>query len=106
MEPLTTSVKMLVVQSCLTLGDPIDSNPLGCSVHGILQARILEAIPFSRHLPNPGIERGSLALQADSLPAELPGKPQSCIGNFFSFTTKNQFFYHLWSFKIIFEKKR
>ena len=75
MEPLTTSVKMLVVQSCLTLGDPMDSNPLGCSVHGILQARILEAIPFSRHLPNPGIECGSLALQADPLPSEPPGKP-------------------------------
>ena len=26
-------------------------------------------------LPDPGIEPGSLALQADSLPAELPGKP-------------------------------
>ena len=26
-------------------------------------------------LPNPGIELGSPVLQADSLPAELPGKP-------------------------------
>ena len=26
-------------------------------------------------LPNPGIEPGSLALQADSLPSEPPGKP-------------------------------
>ena len=26
-------------------------------------------------LPNTGIELGSPALQADSLPAELPGKP-------------------------------
>ena len=26
-------------------------------------------------LPGPGIERGSLALQADSLPTELSGKP-------------------------------
>ena len=26
-------------------------------------------------LPNPGIEPGSLALQVDSLPTELPGKP-------------------------------
>ena len=39
--------------------------------------RILEwvAVPFSRDLPNPGIKPGSPALQADSLPAELPGKP-------------------------------
>ena len=86
------------------------------TVHGILQARILErvAFPFSRgssqprdptqdsHIAGgffttwatreaqeywrvaypfsswsswPGIQLGSLALQADSLPAELPGKP-------------------------------
>ena len=30
------------LQSCLTLCDPIDGNPLGSSVPGILQARILE----------------------------------------------------------------
>ena len=52
--------------------------PPGSSVHGILQARILEwiAIPFSRDLPNPGIEPGYPALQADSLPSEPPGKPK------------------------------
>ena len=39
--------------------------------------RILEwvAYPFSGDLANPGIEPGSPALQADSLPTELPGKP-------------------------------
>ena len=39
-----------VAQSCPTLCDPLDCSPLGYSVHGILQARILEwvAIPFSR----------------------------------------------------------
>jgi len=48
------------------------------TVHGILQVRILEwvAIPFSRDLPNPEIELRSLALQADSSPAEPPGKPR------------------------------
>ena len=37
-------------QSCLTLCDPMDCSPPGSSVHGILQARILErvAMPFSR----------------------------------------------------------
>ena len=47
------------------------------TVHGILQARIPEwvAFPFSRDLPNPGIEPRSPALQADSLPAEPQGKP-------------------------------
>ena len=41
---------VLVTQSCLTLCNPMDCGPPGSSVHGILQARILEwvAIPFSR----------------------------------------------------------
>ena len=32
-------------------------------------------IPFPGDLPYPGIELGCPVLQADSLPAELPGKP-------------------------------
>ena len=32
-------------------------------------------IPSPADLPNPGIESGSPALQADSLPTDLPGKP-------------------------------
>ena len=104
-------VKVKVSQSCPTLCDPMDY-----TVHGILQARILEwvAFPFSRRssqprdrtqvsciagrffasratreaqenwsgwpfpspgdLPIPGIEPGSPALGANSLPTELPGK--------------------------------
>ena len=40
----------LVAQLCLTLCDPMDYSPVGSSVHGILQARILEwaAMPSSR----------------------------------------------------------
>ena len=39
-----------VAQSCPTLCDPMDCSPPGSSVHGILQARILEwvARPFAR----------------------------------------------------------
>ena len=46
------------------------------TVHGILQSRILEwvAIPFSRGLPDPGIEPRTRSLQADSLPSEPPGQ--------------------------------
>ena len=38
-----------VAQSCPTLSDPMDCSPPGSSVHGILQARVLEwaAIAFS-----------------------------------------------------------
>ena len=35
------------VQSCPTLCDPIDGSPPGSSVHGILQARILEWVAVS-----------------------------------------------------------
>ena len=47
-----------VAELCPTLCDPMNCSPPGFSVHGILQARILEwiAIPFSENLPNPGIE--------------------------------------------------
>ena len=31
-----------VTQSCLTLSDPMDCSPLGSSVHGSFQARVLE----------------------------------------------------------------
>ena len=52
--PLPSPILMfrmcLVTQSCLTLCDPIDCNPPGFPVHGVLHARIVErvAIPFSR----------------------------------------------------------
>ena len=63
----------LVAQSCPTLCD----SPPASSVHGILQARILEwaAIPSPVDLPDPGIEPGSpAALQTDSLLTEPSGK--------------------------------
>ena len=47
---VTLKVKVKVAQSCLTLCDPMDY-----TVHGILQARILEwvAVPFSRGSSQP-----------------------------------------------------
>ena len=54
------------LQSCPTLCNPTDRSPPGSSVHGILQARILEwvAIPSFRDLPDPGIEPMSLMSSA------------------------------------------
>ena len=59
-------------------------SPPGFSVHGILQARILEwvAILFSRDLPDPDIKPGSPALQGDSLPSEPPAKPKNQMWTF------------------------
>ena len=61
-------LKVKVAQSCLTLCDSMDY-----TVHGILQARILEwvAFPFSRG----SLQLRSPTLQADSLPPEPQGKP-------------------------------
>ena len=64
---------MKVTQLCLIPCDPINCSLPGSSVHGILQARILEwvAIPFSREASPPR----SPALQVYSLLSQLPAKP-------------------------------
>ena len=56
------------LQSCPTLCDPMDSHPPGSSIHGILQARILEwvALPSSGDLPASGIEPASLMSSASA----------------------------------------
>ena len=56
--------------------------------------RILEwvAYPFSSDLPDQGIKSGSLALQVNSLPAELPGSPKFKVYSFKLNTIKNLIF--------------
>ena len=70
----------LVIQSCPTLCNPKDCSLIGSSVHGILQAIILELLPFPspRDLPDPGIESRSPTLQVDSLLSKPPGKSLNC----------------------------
>ena len=95
---LTREVKVKVAQSCPILCDPTDH-----TVHGILQARMLEwvAFPFFRDLSNPGIEPRSSTLQADSLPAEPQGKSKntgvgslSCLQQIFPTQELNQGLLH------------
>ena len=76
-EPM--KVKVLIAQSCPTLCDPMDSSLPGSSVHGILQASILEwvAIPFSRGSSQSRDWNWSPALQAASLLSE-PYTPFIC----------------------------
>ena len=66
---------VLVAQSCPALYDPMVCSPPGSSVHGILQARILEgvAVPFSRVSSWPRDQ--THILRAHSLPSGPPGKP-------------------------------
>ena len=47
---------------------------VGKAQRGVLTPDYFEPCNFPS-LPNPGIELGFPALQADSLPAKLPGKP-------------------------------
>ena len=53
---------VLVTLSCLTIFEHTDSSLLGSSIHGILQARILECVALLSpgDLPDPGIEPGLL----------------------------------------------
>lgn len=70
-------VKVLVTQWQLTLCDPLDYSPPGCSVHGdspgenpgVGYHALLQGI-----FPDPGIQPGSPALQAHALPFEPPGE--------------------------------
>ena len=70
-----TKAKVKVAQLSPTLCDPMDYSPLGSSVYGILQARMLEwvAIPFS--IPIQGSNPDLLRWQVDPLPFEPREKP-------------------------------
>ena len=67
----------LVAQLCMTFCDLMDGSLPGSSVYGGSPTRILKwvAMPSSRGSFQPRDQTRSSALQADSLPAELPGKP-------------------------------
>ena len=69
---MTSLVK--VTQSCLTLCYSMDY-----TVHGILQARILEwvALPFSRGSSHPRNWTQVSQIAGDSLPVEPQGKPKN-----------------------------
>ena len=70
---------VLVSQSCPTLCNPMDqpTRPQAPLSMGFSRQEYWSGLPFTSpgDLSNPGIEPGSLALQADSLPSEPPGKP-------------------------------
>ena len=71
------------LQSCPTLCDPMDCSSLGLTVHGILQARILEWVAMpSRGSSRPTslVSPASPALQEDSLLLSHPRSP-ACVLN-------------------------
>ena len=78
-------VCVLMAQSCLTLRDPMDNSLSGSSVHGILQARMLEWVAM---LSSRGScqtrDQTQVSCTADRFfTSETPGKPQSFL--WFSF---------------------
>ena len=72
----------------------MDCSPPGSSIHGILQARILEwvAMPSSKGSSQPGIEPRSSVLWADSLPSEPPRKPAEVLDLPPNLSARNIFF--------------
>ena len=72
-----------VCVSCLVISDFVTLWSVACqaSVHGILQVRVLDGLPFPSpgDLSDPGIEPGSFTFQADSLLSESLGKPHNSL---------------------------
>ena len=89
---------MLVIQSCPTLCDPWTvacQSPLSMEFSG-QDYWSWVAMPFSRDLPDPGIEPRSLALQSGSLPYKPPRKPNKTYNHGLKFRGKNQRCFKPW----------
>ena len=69
---------MLVAQSCLTLATPWTVGHQAPPSMGFSRQKYWSGLPFHSpgDLPAPRIKPRSPALQVNSLPAELPGKPR------------------------------
>ena len=68
---------VLAAKSCLTFATPLTAAHQAPLSMGFSRQEYWSGLPFSspEDLPDPGIEPGSPALQADSLPTEVPGTP-------------------------------
>ena len=75
---LAMRMKVLAAQSCPILCDPMDLALQAPLSMGFSRQEYWSGLLFPPpgDLPNPGIEPRSPALQADSSPSELPGKPK------------------------------
>ena len=70
------------LQSCSVLCDPIDCSPPGSSVHGILQAKILEWVAkfLSRGSSQPRNQAHVSSLAGEFFTIEPQGKPDIGVG--------------------------
>ena len=76
---MSVCVYVKSLQSCPTLCDLMEYRPPGSSVHGVLQARILEWAAFasSRGSSQPMDRTQVSCIAGDSLPSEPPRKPEN-----------------------------
>ena len=93
-QPHTCCTHAKLLQLCLTQCDPMNSSLPGSSVHGILQARILElvAMPFSRASSWPRDQTHVSCIAGRFLTAEPRGNSRHLWGCIFS----SQWFTLLW----------
>ena len=82
---INAGLKVSVTQSCPTLCDPMDykgTHQVPLSM-GFSRQEYWSGLPFPSpgDLPDPGIEPISPTLQADSLPSEPPGSPNTSLGD-------------------------
>ena len=84
---MSVCVCVLVAQSCLTLCNSMDCSPPGSSIHGILQARILEwvAILFFSRSSRPRDWTCVSCSAWYSLPSEPGGKPTFHVCSYFQY---------------------
>ena len=88
------AVSVLVGQSSPTLCNPVVWGPPGPSVHGNSSGKNIgvgQHFFLQGSFPHPGIQPGSPALQADSLPSEPLGKPD--LADCISTHSKNKWLY-------------
>ena len=84
---LTVFIMCVCAQLCPTLCDPMDCNPPGFSVHGILQARILEWVAISSSM---GSSQPRIKPTSPVAPALADGYFTTSISNCYRIT---QYFY-------------
>ena len=72
---LLSHVQLFAIPGTIALKAPLST--------GFPRQEYWSGLPFPSpgYLPDPGIKPRSLALQADALPSELPGKPQINLGS-------------------------
>ena len=82
----TVITVFLAVKSCLTLCDPVDCSPPGSSLHGILQARILEWVAISSCRASSPPRDGTLVLLS-----QVRSSPLGHLGSLWSFNMLHRF---------------